>query len=128
MPDFGATVTFPARALRETPEALLCVIADREIWIARSQIGPNSQVRQVGDQGQLIVTAWLAERLGLAEADRTEAVTFESNECPRCRWCGGPIPDGAPVQGFCGRACIEIARWAGWNVADTASTQEGGNV
>jgi len=76
MPDFGHAATFPAYVLRETPKALLCAIGSREVWIARSQIGSDSEVRQAGDQGQLIVTTWLAERLGLTDAD----VTFESNE------------------------------------------------
>jgi hypothetical protein len=114
---FGATVTFPAYALRETPKALLCAIGSREIWIARSQIGSASEVQQAGDRGELIVTSWLAQRLSLTDADGAQAVTFESNQAPRCRWCSGAIPDGVPLPGFCGRACIEIAGWAGWNVA-----------
>jgi hypothetical protein len=50
--------------------------------------------------------------------------TFESNTTSRCRWCGGRIPDSASLRGFCGRACVEIASWVGWDV----STQKSSNV
>jgi hypothetical protein len=63
-------VTFEdAYADRETPLALLCVIAlggrKHEKWIPKSQIHDDSEVFRKGDQGKLVVTGWFAEKEGL---------------------------------------------------------------
>lgn len=57
-------------ALRGTERALLCRIpgerATRDVWIPRSQITDDSEVFEVGDEGQLVVKSWFADREGLS--------------------------------------------------------------
>ncbi len=48
-----------------TPKALKCVFNGGEHWIARSQISEESEVREKGDSGTLIISRWLAEKAGL---------------------------------------------------------------
>lgn len=42
------------------------VIGGNSHWIPRSQVAPDSPVKNVGDRGKLIITAWWAdkERIG----------------------------------------------------------------
>lgn len=37
---------------------------ETERWIPKSQIHDNSEVWKVGDQGDLVITEWLAEKEG----------------------------------------------------------------
>jgi hypothetical protein len=50
----------------ETEKAILCVIDGDEHWIAKSQIDEDSEVYAKNTEGKLVITMWLAERLGLA--------------------------------------------------------------
>ncbi len=52
---------FGVKALAETQQALLCVVAGRLLWIQRKMIKPDSQVKQVGDYGMLWIPEWLAD-------------------------------------------------------------------
>lgn len=57
-------------ALRGTERALLCRLTTdagvrREVWIPRSQITDDSEVFEVGDTGELVITSWFADREGL---------------------------------------------------------------
>ena len=54
--------------LRTTEKALLCRIEDddREVWVPLSQIAEESDVSDEGDEGELLVASWWAEREGLA--------------------------------------------------------------
>lgn len=59
------------KALRGTERALLCRLTtdggeSREVWVPRSQITDDSEVYEIGDEGQLVVKSWFAEREGLA--------------------------------------------------------------
>ena len=53
-------------ALRETGQAILCVVRGRELWIPQSQITDDSEVWRAGHKGRLVITRWLAEQKGLA--------------------------------------------------------------
>ena len=58
---------FEARAIRDSGKALLCVIEeDVEAWIPKSQIDDDSDVREEGDEGTLVIPLWLAEEKDLA--------------------------------------------------------------
>ncbi len=37
----------------------------QEEWIPKSQLHDNSEVRDVGDEGTLVISTWLAEKKGL---------------------------------------------------------------
>lgn len=53
--------------VRETPSALLVRDEDgAEEWWPRSQIHADSDIQGEGDEGDLVVTAWLARERGLA--------------------------------------------------------------
>lgn len=52
-------------ALMATPLALLCNIDGEEIWIPYSQIDDDSEVSEVGDEGELVITEWFAVQKGL---------------------------------------------------------------
>lgn len=56
-------------AVRATEKALLCRIPGerepREVWIPRSQITDDSEVFELGHEGQLVIKSWFAEREGL---------------------------------------------------------------
>lgn len=48
-------------AIRETRLALLVQIEGREIWVPQSVIHDDSEVYQLGDEGDLVVERWFAE-------------------------------------------------------------------
>ena len=49
----------------ETDRAILCDIDGDEHWIPKSQISDDSEVYQDGDEGDLVITEWLANQKGL---------------------------------------------------------------
>lgn len=51
-----------AVAIRATKKALLVRLDDREVWIPQSQIHDDSEVYQEGDEGELVVARWFAEK------------------------------------------------------------------
>jgi hypothetical protein len=54
---------------RATAKALLCICGGARVWIPRSQIHQNCALRRPGDSGELILSAWLADRLSLEIGD-----------------------------------------------------------
>lgn len=46
--------------LRETDMALLCQIDGEEVWIPKSTIDSESDVKEEGDEGTLIITESIA--------------------------------------------------------------------
>jgi len=67
MAEFREKAAFPdARALRATEKALLCLIEGEEVWVPQSQIDDDSEVWRAGDEGELVLSAWWAEKQGLA--------------------------------------------------------------
>jgi len=53
--------------IQETPLALLCRFPalDEDKWIPKSQISESSDVREVLDEGTLVMAEWLAVEEGL---------------------------------------------------------------
>jgi hypothetical protein len=49
----------------QTDKALLCDFGDKEVWVPQSQIHDNSDVWQVGDKGDLMVSVWWATKAGV---------------------------------------------------------------
>lgn len=49
----------------ETDLALLCVVDGRKHWVPKSQIRDESEVKAVGDEGTLVIPAWLASDKGI---------------------------------------------------------------
>ena len=52
-------------AKKETDKAILCTINGSDVWIPKSQIDPDSEVKEEDDEGELIVTEWIAKEKGL---------------------------------------------------------------
>jgi hypothetical protein len=56
------------RALRATDAAVLVHIEDHgDVWIPQSQIHDDSEVSKPGDEGDLIITQWIAEQKGIED-------------------------------------------------------------
>jgi len=63
-----ASVTIPDVTVnKETDKALLCEIEGEEMWIPKSQIQDDSEVFAEGDEGDLIISEWIAKEKGLAD-------------------------------------------------------------
>jgi hypothetical protein len=54
------------KCAQETAKALLIVVDGKQHWIPKSQIGPDSEVFKVNDEGTLSLAEWLAVEKGLA--------------------------------------------------------------
>lgn len=66
MPSFKDKVRIEGvECLRDSPKAILCRIDGEEKWIPQSQVDDDSEVYKAGDEGTLVVSAWLAEQKGL---------------------------------------------------------------
>lgn len=56
----------PGKAKHETEKALLVKLYDHaergELWIPKSQIDEDSEVFEKGNEGEVIVTRWWAQR------------------------------------------------------------------
>lgn len=68
MSEFADKATMPARAIRATAQALLVDVGAKDgkpRWIPQSQIDDDSEVWKPGDEGDLVINAWWAEREGL---------------------------------------------------------------
>jgi len=52
--------------LRETSRAILVQIDNADVWVPKSVLHDDSEVREEGDEGILIVHYWWAEKHGLA--------------------------------------------------------------
>lgn len=67
MPTFRDKARFENVALlRATDAALLCRIDGEDYWIPQSQIDDDSEVWRAGDEGDLVVSEWIAVQKGLA--------------------------------------------------------------
>lgn len=66
MPSFSDKATFPGvAAIRATDAALLCEIDGNQVWIPLSQIDDDSEVWELGQEGVLVVSQWIAEQRDL---------------------------------------------------------------
>lgn len=67
MTDFDEKVRIDnATALRATDKALIIEIEGDEYVIPNSQIDDDSEVYKVGQTGTLVISAWIAQKKGLA--------------------------------------------------------------
>ena len=66
MPSLGVVYIDDVRCIRETDAAIQVVIEGAKHWIPKSQIDDDSEVNEEGDEGQLVITEWIAEQKGLA--------------------------------------------------------------
>ncbi len=67
MPTFDAKVTLAdVKVLRATDKALLCEIDGAHHWIPQSQIDDDSEIWKAGDEGDLVISEWIAIEKGLA--------------------------------------------------------------
>ena len=48
--------------VKETAQAICCVIDGEEKWIPKSVIGDDSEVFEEGDEGTLVIHEWFAEK------------------------------------------------------------------
>jgi hypothetical protein len=48
----------------DTEKALLVVIDGKNIWVPKSVVHDDSEVYKVGDEGELLVKRWWAEKNG----------------------------------------------------------------
>lgn len=53
------------KSIRGSDKAILCEIDGEEVWIPQSQIDEDSEVWESGQEGTLVITAWLAKQKGL---------------------------------------------------------------
>jgi len=51
--------------LKETAAAILVDISGHSYWIPKSQISDDSEVYQIGTEGELIVSSWFCEKEGI---------------------------------------------------------------
>jgi hypothetical protein len=65
MPSFKDKTTFTASVIRQTDAALLVEIDGKQHWIPQSQIDDDSEVWEEGQDGDLVVSQWIAEQRGL---------------------------------------------------------------
>lgn len=55
-----------ARCKVETAKAILCVLeGGQELWVPKSLIESDSEVTERGDEGELAVPWWFAEKEGV---------------------------------------------------------------
>lgn len=54
-----------ATCIKETDKAILVVIGTREVWIPKSQIHDDSEVKEPDDEGTLVVSDWFGRKEGL---------------------------------------------------------------
>jgi len=59
---------FKAKCTKSTPKAILVDIEgmDEPLWIPQSQIDDRSEVWCEGDEGDLVISEWLAEQKGIS--------------------------------------------------------------
>lgn len=51
--------------IAQTDAALLVLIDGEKHWIPQSHVCKESEVWKKGDEGKLVITAWIAEKKGL---------------------------------------------------------------
>jgi len=51
-----------AECIAMTADAILCVIDEEKHWIPKTQILEDSDVKEQGDEGTLLITQWIAEQ------------------------------------------------------------------
>ena len=73
-----------------TPKAMLCIVAGEARWVPYSQIGPDSEVNEPGDSGDLEISAWFAHKNKWPVA-RCPHGFIGWHRFPDYTWCEGPF-------------------------------------
>lgn len=61
MPQFAEKVVFKGvKSLKETDLAVLCRIDGKSVWIPKSQIDDDSEVWEGNQEGDLVISEWIA--------------------------------------------------------------------
>ncbi len=55
---------YGVKCKKETDKALLCTVDDEDVWVPKSQVHADSEVYQEGDEGDLVVSEWIARQKG----------------------------------------------------------------
>ena len=55
--------------LRDAGTAFLCLIGTKQVWVPLTEIRYGSEVAQTGHRGRLIISEWLAHKMGLRRGD-----------------------------------------------------------
>ena len=68
--DAVETAMFRAvEVIRDAGTAFLCLIGTKQVWVPLTEIRYGSEVARIGDRGRLIISEWLAQKMGLRRAD-----------------------------------------------------------
>jgi len=60
------TVEFEdTHCIKDTDDAILVVVDDRQVWIPQSQVDDDSEVYEKGHSGTLVISEWIAIQKGL---------------------------------------------------------------
>ena len=51
--------------IRDVGTAFLCSVGRKQVWVPLTEIRYGTNLTKKGDHGTLIITRWLARRLGL---------------------------------------------------------------
>ena len=65
MPSFKDKVKVKADCRAETTAAIKVFIGNEEYWIPKSQVDDDSEVWKDGDDGELIISEWIATQKGI---------------------------------------------------------------
>jgi hypothetical protein len=64
--EFKTKAIIPATIIRETEKAILCDVGkDKPAWIPKSMIDDDSEIREVGESGEITISEWFARKEGL---------------------------------------------------------------
>jgi hypothetical protein len=60
----GTTRLDDVTCMAATPKAILCALDDgREFWVPQSQVDDESEVWKKGDEGTLVISEWIYDKL-----------------------------------------------------------------
>tara|TARA_R100001594_G_scaffold51067_1_gene84392 strand:+ start:5525 stop:5806 length:282 start_codon:yes stop_codon:yes gene_type:complete len=68
---------------KETEKALCCVIQGETLWLPKSQISPDSQVKGEGQTGVITISEWIADQKGLEAKDIEVKPESAKKEAPK---------------------------------------------
>ena len=51
--------------IRDAGTAFLCLVGKKQVWVPLTEIRYGTDLTKPGDRGRLIISAWLAQNLGL---------------------------------------------------------------
>jgi hypothetical protein len=61
----GTAIFWSVDVIRDAGTAFLCSVGRKEVWVPLTEIRYGTDLTKKGDHGTLIISRWLAGRLGL---------------------------------------------------------------